>query len=73
MDLENIGYAHGKLRKGLLAEVQSTMVSKHIVRERPSFSHLGTSCYLVEFQKPIFQGESSVQREMVFIEGGETG
>ena len=28
VDLENTAYAHGKLRKGLLAEVQSTMVSK---------------------------------------------
>lgn len=37
MDFENIAYAHGKLRKGLLAHVQSTMVSKHIDHERSSF------------------------------------
>lgn len=28
VNLENTAYAHGKLRKGLLALVQSTMVSK---------------------------------------------
>ena len=28
VNLENMAYAHGKLRKGLLALVQSTMVAK---------------------------------------------